>query len=70
MEKGSMSSRVVFLAIGFVSLTSGPLLAQPGGPRRGEQDAVRNGWVFSLEEGKAQARKSGKPLMVVVRCVP
>jgi hypothetical protein len=65
-----MSSRVVFLALGFVSLAGADAMAQPGGPRRGEQDAVRNGWVFSLEEGKAQAQKSGKPLMVVVRCVP
>ena len=39
---------------------------------RGFRDnaAFRNGWLFSLEQGKAEARRSGKPLMVVVRCVP
>ena len=39
------------------------------GPR-GEQEAVRKGWNFSLESAREQARKTGKPLMVVVRCVP
>ena len=28
------------------------------------------GWLGSLEQGKAAARKTGKPLMVVIRCVP
>jgi len=40
------------------------------GMRRGDQAAGEHGWIFNLEEGKAQARKSGKPLMVMVRCVP
>lgn len=57
------------LALGFVALSASPLLAQPGRPR-GEADGGRYGWIGSLEEGKAQAQKSGKPLMVVVRCVP
>jgi hypothetical protein len=35
-----------------------------------DPEALRNGWVFSLEEGQAQGRKSGKPLMVVLRCNP
>jgi hypothetical protein len=39
-------------------------------PRRGDQQAGQHGWIFNLEEGKALARRSGKPLMVVVRCVP
>jgi hypothetical protein len=47
-----------------------PLRAQFRGPRGEEEEAVRHGWLFSLEEGKAEARKSGKPLMVVIRCVP
>jgi hypothetical protein len=57
----------VVLVIAVISLTQ--LLAQPRGPR-GEQEAVKNGWLFSLEEGKTQARQTGKPLMVVLRCVP
>jgi hypothetical protein len=43
---------------------------QRGGMRRRDQAAGEHGWIFSLEEGKAQARESGKPLMVMVRCVP
>ena len=57
----------VFLALGIVALTHTSLLAQP---RRGDQPARAYGWIFDLEEGKALARSSGKPLMVVVRCVP
>ena len=48
------------------SVIDAPLLAQP----RGREDGARFGWLSSLEEGKSQARKTGKPLMVVVRCVP
>ncbi len=60
----------VSLALGFGVLAGAPLLAQPGGGRRGEQPAWQYGWLSSLSEGKAQARKTGKPLMVVVRCAP
>jgi hypothetical protein len=62
------SSIVAALALTGVVLCESPALAQRG--RRGEQDAVRNGWLFSLAEGKRQARATGKPLMVVMRCVP
>jgi hypothetical protein len=66
-----MKSRlIVVLALGSVALADTSLLAQRRGPRRGDQPAARYGWLFNLEEGKAQARRSGKPLMVVLRCVP
>ena len=58
------------LALGFVVLTDTSLLAQRRGPRFGEPQPFRYGWLSSLEEGKAQARRTGKPLMVVLRCVP
>ena len=59
------------VAFAVMVLSVGPVHAQGKGPRGGdEREAVRNGWLFSLEEGKAQARKTGKPLMVVIRCVP
>ena len=35
-----------------------------------DPDAVKNGWIFNLDEGFTQAKKSGKPLMVVIRCLP
>ena len=63
-----MSSRVVIAAaLAGLALTEAPALAQRG---RGEQAAVRNGWVFSLSAGMQQAQRTGKPLMVVIRCVP
>lgn len=61
-----MTSRIFFLALGFVTLADAPLSAQF---RRGDS-AAQYGWHFSLEEGKSLARTSGKPLMVVIRCVP
>ena len=66
-----MTSRsVVFLALGIVASANSPLMAQPGRRALGELQAVENGWLFSLAQGQAQARKNGKPLMVVVRCLP
>jgi hypothetical protein len=59
----------VVLALGVVALAAAPSGAQFRGARGGDEMA-KNGWFTSLEEGKALARKSGKPLMVVLRCVP
>ena len=64
-----MNRGVFCLALGFLVLTDGSLIAQRN-PRGTVADAGRNGWLFSLEAGKAEARKTGKPLMVVFRCVP
>jgi hypothetical protein len=46
--------------------------AQPGRPGNEtfDPDARRNGWIFSLQDGQALARKTNKPLMVVLRCNP
>jgi hypothetical protein len=66
-----MNSRLVAtLALGCVLLADSASQAQRGGRRRGDWEAARNGWIFNLEQGKAEARKAGKPLMVVLRCVP
>jgi hypothetical protein len=37
-----------------------------------DDDAEVNGhgWLTSLSAGKELARRSGKPLMVVIRCLP
>jgi hypothetical protein len=36
-----------------------------------EDDAPRKyGWLSSLEAGKSEARRTGKPMMVAIRCVP
>lgn len=61
---------VVGLTLVCLAVASSPLEAQFRKGPRGEQEAARKGWIFSLDSGREQARKTGKPLMVVVRCVP
>jgi hypothetical protein len=56
------------LAIGFILLAATSLMAQHHGSQ--DDDAIKSGWLFSLEEGFKQADKNGMPLMVVFRCVP
>ena len=63
------SSVVAILALAGVALAASSVMAQRG-RGFGEQGAARNGWLSSLEAGKRQARETGKPLMVVLRCVP
>jgi hypothetical protein len=62
-----MAMRLALLALAVIALSDASLLAQG---RRGDWQAGENGWIFNLESGKARARTTGKPLMVVVRCVP
>ncbi len=57
------------VAIGLAGLVAEPAGAQPRGGRGGP-NAFAYGWLGSLEMGKAAAHKTGKPLMVVIRCVP
>jgi len=57
-------TRGMMTALVFVLSTS-PLAAQGR-----DANAAKYGWLSSLQAGKAQARETGKPLMVVLRCVP
>ena len=57
-----------FFVLGAAGLTATPAFAQKGKGKGG--DAARYGWLSSLAEGKTQARQTGKPLMVVLRCQP
>ena len=56
------------VAFGFLLAAQKPVQAQP--PGRGDAVAAKYGWISDLDDGFAQAAKSGKPLMVVFRCVP
>ena len=57
----------VLLAATLSGVHAPSLLAQ----RRGDQQqAAQHGWIMNYDEGKNLARQSGKPLMVVFRCVP
>lgn len=68
MMNARFSCLIVF---GLVALADRQAMAQRRGPRGGDQqEARRAGWLHSLDEGVSEARKTGKPLMVVIRCVP
>ena len=41
-----------------------------GSEKRQRLEAGEYGWLSNLQAGQAEARKTGKPLMVVLRCVP
>jgi hypothetical protein len=56
-------NRYAFAALSVLAI-AGPSLAQ-----RGDQSA-KYGWLSSLESGKSESRRTGKPLMVAIRCVP
>jgi hypothetical protein len=64
-----MKPAFLLIAVGCLLVPGIPATGQRRGGG-GEQEAVRKGWLFSLAEGKALASKTGKPLMVVLRCVP
>jgi hypothetical protein len=57
------------LAVAGIALTQAPAYGQRDREDDG-QAARRNGWGFSLAAGLRQARETGKPLMVVLRCEP
>ena len=39
-------------------------------PSPASKDAPKKGWHTTLESARAQAQKTGKPLMVIFRCDP
>jgi hypothetical protein len=63
------SSVIAAFALAGIAMSGETALAQKG-PRFGKQGGFGSGWLASLSAGQQQARQAGKPLMVVVRCVP
>jgi hypothetical protein len=60
---------LAILAIAGLLLTHASASAQRGREREA-RGAGRNGWESSLAAGLREARQTGKPLMVVLRCEP
>lgn len=58
--------------LGWVGITMlilcGSAVAQGGG--RGQREARENGWLNNYQSARDEAKKSGKPIMLVFRCVP
>lgn len=50
-------------------LTTSPAMAQRGRGREMD-NPTQYGWHSNYQEAKALAKKSGLPLMVVIRCIP
>jgi len=64
-------SLVCVAALALAVLFDSRAMAQRRGPVRGDQPAARRKeWLASLDDGLAESRRTGKPLMVVIRCVP
>ena len=55
-----------YLTLGMLALTAGTVLAQT----KTTKEAPSKGWLNDIAAGRAQAQKTGKPLMVVFRCDP
>jgi hypothetical protein len=46
------------------------LLSVAGSSAQPEPDAAKYGWYADYAAGKAEARRTGKPIMLVFRCEP
>lgn len=60
-----MNRLIVALPL-WVVLCGGPVAAAQEVPAKPVEGKIR--WLYRYDEGKAEARKSGKPLFVVFRC--
>ncbi len=58
---------VAFLGSALLAFCVSSAVAQTKGPKGG---VPGGGWLSSLQEGKLHAGKTGKPIMVVLRCQP
>jgi gamma-glutamylcysteine synthetase len=59
--------RTALLGLAVVGLMGSPALAQRGLPT---QAAARYGWLADYAQAKEQAKRTGKPIMLVFRCIP
>ena len=58
---------VGLIALLFAGLSVTPALAQRG---RVRDDAARYGWSDDLPAAMKEAKRTGKPVVVVLRCIP
>jgi hypothetical protein len=63
------SSSAAFLTIvGLLATALTPAEVRAHGRDPPAREAAKNGWRTNLRAAKEEAKKSGKPLMVVLRC--
>ena len=60
------------LTVGFIALLLGGLSVSPAFAQRGRvrDDAARYGWTDDLPAALKEAKRTGKPVVVVLRCIP
>jgi hypothetical protein len=60
------------LSVGLIALTLGAMSASPAFAQkgRGRDDAARYGWSDDLPAAMKEAKRTGKPVVVVLRCIP
>ncbi len=64
--------RTQLIVVGVLLLGSGLLLAKESKLKESLQDdLVHDSWIYEdIDRGYAEAKKTGKPLLVSFRCVP
>jgi len=69
LARGSLAALLALLLVANFAQAQGRGFGRrgPGGDRG---DAARYGWLSDFTQAKELARKTGKPLLVVLRCVP
>lgn len=69
--KLAVAAGLALLALAAAAATLAPQDPSKERLRQNLRDVLVGPWVYDdLDEGYAQAKKTGKPLMVVIRCVP
>lgn len=62
---------IAIATLGILASICSPTFAQRGGRfRNSEGIAFENGWIFDYAKARTLAKKTGKPMMLVFRCVP
>ena len=60
------------LTVGLIALLLGGLSASPALAQKGRvrDDAAKYGWTDDLPAAMKEAKRTGKPVVVVLRCIP
>ncbi len=59
------------LALALVVSLNGPsVFAQRQAENEWRIDAKEHGWRLDYKQARQEAKRSGKPMMVVIRCIP
>jgi hypothetical protein len=61
--------RIAILSLACVLLAAFSSVASARDPIRRDEGTGAGDWLLNLDDGIKQAKESGKPLMVVLRCV-